>query len=186
MEEFDNLNHDSTTGLIEQASYTPSPNCDDRPSNAVPEAIIIHSISLPPGEYGNNNVVDFFCNQLNSEQHPYFAEIGHLTVSAHFFIQRDGRLNQFVPTHRRAWHAGESMCLGKPVVNNFSIGVELEGLDSGTDGYTEAQYQTLRMLVESLQVAYPTIKDSNLFAHSDIAPDRKIDPGPYFNWTKVI
>ena len=179
------MKHNTTSGLIEQATYRPSPNCDDRPNNAVPEAIIIHSISLPPGEYGNSHVGDFFCNQLKLEQHSYFSEIGHLTVSAHFFIQRDGHLNQFVATHRRAWHAGESTCLGKPAVNNFSIGIELEGLDVGTDGYTDEQYQVLNQLVGCLRNAYPTIKYDNLFAHSDIAADRKVDPGPYFDWSRV-
>lgn len=180
------LIHNSETGLVEQATFTASPNCDDRPDNAVPEAIIVHSISLPPGEYGNNYVQDFFCNQLNPNEHPYFSEIGHLTVSAHFFIERDGHLNQFVPTHLRAWHAGESMCLGKPAVNNFSIGVELEGLDTGVDGYTNTQYKVLKKLIDCLKQAYPAIKENNLFAHSDIAPDRKADPGPYFDWSRVV
>ena len=177
---------DLESGLIKQATYIASPNCDARPDSVEPEAIIIHSISLPPGEYGNQYVQDFFCNRLDNDKHTYFAEIGHLTVSSHFFIQRNGSLIQFVPTQLRAWHAGESMCLGKPAVNNFSIGIELEGLDTGTDGYTEIQYQTLRELIACLQQSLPAIKPNNLFAHSDIAPGRKTDPGPYFKWDLVL
>ena len=180
------LKHSATTGLVEQATFMASPNCDDRPQNAFPEAIIVHSISLPPGEYGNGYVQDFFCNQLNTDEHPYFTEIGHLTVSSHFFIQRDGALTQFVPTHQRAWHAGESMCLSKPAANNFSIGVELEGLDTGSDGYTDEQYQTLKELIDCLRKEYIEIGTNNIFAHSDIAPGRKTDPGPYFDWNKII
>ena len=179
------MNLNLKSGLIEQAIYLASPNCDARPQNTEPEAIIIHSISLPPGEYENNYVEDFFCNQLKSDDHAYFNKIAQLTVSSHFFIKRSGSLTQFVPTHMRAWHAGESMCLGKPAVNNFSIGVELQGLDSGSDGYTDKQYATLKELLDCLVAAHPKIKANNLFAHSDIAPGRKIDPGPYFDWQRI-
>jgi AmpD protein len=194
------------TGLIESARYLPSPNCDDREqcngqalaktadkgrlgepysdrSDGI-EAVIVHSISLPPGEYGGDAVSKFFTNKLDPNQHPYFADICHLQVSAHFFISRDGELLQFVPTHKRAWHAGESVCLGKPKANNFTIGVELEGLDIGTDGYSVHQYSMLSELCDCLTRAYPSIAAHNIFAHSDIAPGRKLDPGRYFDWQK--
>lgn len=177
---------DANTGLVDGARYVPSPNCDEREAGFEPEAIIIHCISLPPGEYGGDQVIDFFTNQLDHSAHEYFAEITHLTVSAHFFIRRDGELVQFVPADKRAWHAGESYCLGKPKVNNFSIGIELEGLDTDEDGFTSAQYQQLNSLLVCLQQHYPKIEARNIFAHSDIAPGRKPDPGPYFDWSQVI
>lgn len=180
------MRHDQQTGLITEAEFIASPNHDDRPHGVVVEAIIIHCISLPPGEYGSHCIDDFFCNQLDSNTHSYFREISHLTVSSHFLIEREGQLKQFVPTHLRAWHAGESVCLDKPAVNNFSIGIELEGLDTDPDGYTDQQYRTLQKLISSLRQAYPEIKPNNIFAHSDIAPGRKPDPGPYFEWGKVV
>ena len=180
------MRHCSTTGLVTPATFIQSPNCDNRPADACPEAIIIHCISLPPGEYQNNNVIDFFTNNLNITQHEYFSEISHLTVSAHFVIQRNGNLIQFVPTHLRAWHAGESMCLGRPAVNNFSIGIELEGIDTDADGYMDTQYETLTTLISCLKSSYPLIDARNIFAHSDIAPERKTDPGQYFDWGRVF
>ena len=180
------MQHDQQTGLIEEAEYIASPNCDERPEGTQIEAIIVHCISLPPGEYGNQCISDFFCNQLAVDRHPYFAEITHLTVSSHFLIERQGQLTQFVPTHKRAWHAGESHCLDKPAANNFTIGIELEGLDTDVNGYTDKQYQTLRTLIDSLRVAYPQINTNNIFAHSDIAAGRKTDPGPYFDWNRVF
>jgi len=176
---------DTKTGMLDQAYFHPSPNFDQRESGAVPQAVIIHCISLPPGEYGGSEVLDFFANKLNSHAHPYFLEICDLKVSAHFFIRRDGQLIQLVSTKQRAWHAGESMCLGQSGVNNFSIGVELEGLDSDTDGYTDPQYFKLNELLDSLTESYPDIDASNIFAHSDIAPGRKPDPGAYFNWSRI-
>jgi len=181
------------SGLIDQADYIASPNCDEREYVREPEVIIIHCISLPPGEYaspeqkqGNDTISRFFCNKLSADEHPYFMEIAHLTVSAHFLIRRDGNIIQYVPTHKRAWHAGESVCLGRPKVNDFSLGIELEGLDTDPQGFSDAQYAALKQLVESLKTAYPLIKASNLFAHSDIAPGRKPDPGPYFDWGRLI
>ncbi|NND83073.1 MAG: 1,6-anhydro-N-acetylmuramyl-L-alanine amidase AmpD [Gammaproteobacteria bacterium] len=177
---------DTSTGLMQGARYAESPNCDARQHHDEPEAIIVHCISLPPGEYGGDQVERFFGNQLNGDEHPYFAEIAALTVSAHFFIRRDGELLQFVPTNQRAWHAGESYCLGRPLVNDFSIGIELEGLDTDADGFTAEQYSALNELVAELRANYPKIKSQHLFAHSDIAPGRKPDPGPYFDWQRVI
>lgn len=177
---------DLSRGLIHSAEYIASPNCDKRDDGCIPEVIIIHCISLPPGEYGGPAVRRFFTNQLSADEHPYYQSMAHLTVSAHFFIDRKGSLTQFVPTHLRAWHAGESVCLGRPKVNNFSIGIELEGLDTDAAGFTEAQYRELAALISALQAAYPSIKKENVFSHSDIAPGRKPDPGPYFEWSKIV
>jgi AmpD protein len=141
---------------------------------------------LPPGQYGGGEVVDFFTNKLDESAHPYFREINHLQVSAHFFIRRDGQLVQFVPTSMRAWHAGESVCLGKSGANDFTIGIELEGLDTDKNGYTNDQYTQLDKLLKILKSAYPEIKANNIFAHSDIAPGRKPDPGPFFDWRRVV
>ncbi len=176
---------DVDSGLIEQAEYKPSPNCDEREHGLVPEVIILHCISLPPGKYQGDAISEFFCNKLDCSSHAYFEQIRDLRVSAHFLIRRDGQLLQFVPAHLRAWHAGESVCLGRPKVNDFSIGIELEGLDTDPDGYSDEQYHTLSRLIPCLRTAFPAIKPQNLFAHSDIAPGRKADPGPYFDWTRV-
>jgi len=159
---------------------------DERDSGNSVEVVIIHCISLPPGQYGGTEVVDFFCNKLDPGAHPYFTDISNLCVSSHFYIRRDGELIQFVPSTQRAWHAGESVCLGKPKVNNFSVGIELEGLDTDPEGFTEAQYQRLNELLSCLKKAHPAIHKNNVFAHSDIAPGRKPDPGPYFEWSKLI
>jgi AmpD protein len=179
------LKIDYQTGLIDSAKFIASPNCDDRESNGIPEVVIIHCISLPPGQYGSGAVERFFTNQLSADEHPYYASMAHLTVSSHFLIRRDGQLVQFVPTHKRAWHAGESVCLGRPKVNDFSIGIELEGLDTDPQGFTQAQYDSLIELIRTLRDAYPMIRQHNIFAHSDIAPGRKPDPGPYFEWNRL-
>lgn len=178
------MSFDKTTGLVGEADFQPSPNCDPRQHHQTVEAIIVHSISLPPGEYGNSYVADLFLNRLDPAKHPYFEQIHHLKVSSHFFIERDGQIIQFVPTTKRAWHAGESVCLGKAMVNDFSIGIELEGWDEGDDGFTQMQYQSLNRLISLLKQEYAGIQ-GNIFAHSDIAPGRKQDPGPYFDWDKV-
>ncbi len=171
-------------GLVESAEYKASPNCDERPNNEAPSVIIVHCISLPPGEYSGDCVERFFLNQLSSSEHPYFESMAHLTVSAHFFVRRSGQLIQFVPVNKRAWHAGESQCLQRGRVNDFSIGIELEGLDTDPNGFTEQQYKALRELVTCVQQQYPAISN-NVYAHSDIAPGRKPDPGPYFDWSKL-
>ncbi len=177
---------DKKTGLVDSATYICSPNHDDREHCSEPDVIVLHCISLPPGEYQGDSISRFFCNQLDSTAHPYFAEIAHLQVSSHFLIRRDGELIQYVPTTKRAWHAGDSACLGRPQVNNFSIGIELEGLDTDPQGYTDPQYDRLTQLLICLRGSYPSIAGQNLFAHSDIAPGRKTDPGPYFDWGRVI
>ncbi len=169
-------------GRIEQARQLASPNYDERPGHEEASAIIIHCISLPPGEYGGDQIERFFQNQLRADEHDYFRSMAHLQVSSHFLIQRSGILTQFVATHKRAWHAGESQCLQRGRVNDFSIGIELEGLDTDANGFSADQYQTLNQLVAELRVHYPDIKN-NVFAHSDIAPGRKPDPGPFFDWS---
>lgn len=177
---------DNSTGLIDAAKFIASPNCDQREHCAEPDVIIVHCISLPPGDYRGDAVSQFFCNQLDCRSHPYFEQLADLTVSSHFLIRRDGELIQYVPTTMRAWHAGESVCLGRPLVNDFSIGIELEGLDTDPNGFTDLQYQRLQELITCLRQNYPMINEQNLFAHSDIAPGRKPDPGPYFDWSRVF
>jgi AmpD protein len=177
---------DTDTGLLDQARLLRSPNCDERRFHDEPEVIIVHCISLPPGEYGTDCVERFFTNQLQASEHPYFQEMAHFKVSSHFYIQRDGQLTQFVSTKQRAWHAGESSCLGKANVNDFSIGIELEGLDTNTEGFSHPQYTVLKQLIQTLRYCYPKIHHNNIFAHSDIAPNRKPDPGRFFNWARVL
>jgi len=154
-----------------------SPNFGPRPAGVEPELIVIHSISLPPGVYGNGQVQRLFTNQLDWEAHDYFRSIRGLQVSAHFFIARDGQLWQFVSGNDRAWHAGESSFRGKANCNDFSIGVELEGLEGL--GFEPAQYESLSSLSAALLQAYPI---SHVAGHEHIAPGRKQDPGNGFNW----
>lgn len=165
------------------ARQVSSPNCDLRPEGVEAEVLIIHSISLPPGEYQSGYVEQFFCNQLDPKDHPYFEDICHLTVSSHFFIRRHGEVVQFVNANQRAWHAGVSRCLERDNVNDFSIGIELEGWDEASDGFVDEQYESLRSLSRALIKEYK-IKPKNIFGHSDIAPVRKNDPGPHFDWQK--
>jgi AmpD protein len=176
---------DVASGLVDTADFICSPNYDERETHSAPEVIIVHCISLPPGQYGNRVIHRFFLNKLGSDEHPYFQSMAHLTVSAHFLIERSGKLIQFVASSKRAWHAGESVCLGKSKVNDFSIGIELEGLDTDPDGFTDSQYRQLNDLIKELRRVYPTILSNNVFAHSDIAPGRKPDPGQYFDWNRL-
>lgn len=177
---------DPHTGWLDGARIEPSPNFDQRPERVEPECIVLHCISLPPGDYGQNFITRLFLNTLPADAHPYFEGIANLKVSAHFLIDRLGNVTQFVSTHDRAWHAGESVCLQRPRVNDFSIGIELEGLDTDPDGFTDAQYMSLNPLIATLKTAHPKINDTHLFSHSDIAPTRKPDPGPYFDWQRVF
>ena len=158
-----------------------SPNCDDRPAGTEVSLLVVHSISLPPGEYGGDAIEHFFTNRLDPGAHPYFQEIAGLRVSAHFLVRRDGRLIQFVPVHRRAWHAGASSWRGRNACNDFSVGVELEGTDDSA--FDEAQYRALDGLIARLRGALP-LRD--IAAHSDIAPGRKSDPGAAFAWSRVL
>lgn len=158
-----------------------SPNCDDRPPNTEITLVILHSISLPPGEYGGDSIERLFTNRLDPDAHPYFKEIQALKVSSHFLVRRDGEVVQFVPVERRAWHAGESSWRGRSRCNDFSIGIELEGTDE--DLFADPQYRALSALIGSLQVKFP-IRD--IAAHSDVAPTRKTDPGARFDWARLL
>lgn len=168
------------SGWLRGAHRLPSPNCDDRPAGMAIELVVIHSISLPPGEFGGDAVSDLFTNRLDWDAHPYFQSIRGLEVSAHFFIRRDGSLIQFVPCTRRAWHAGKSNWLGRERCNDFSVGIELEGTDK--QPFTDAQYAALIPLLAALKAAYPI---RAVVGHSDIAPGRKTDPGPHFAWQRL-
>lgn len=157
-----------------------SPNFDDRPEGADIDLLVIHAISLPPEQFGGPGVEELFTNCLNPDAHPYYAAIASVRVSAHFFVRRDGSLIQFVSCLQRAWHAGVSQWQGRQRCNDFSIGIELEGSDS--QPFTDAQYATLRPLVDTLRTAYFI---NAIVGHSDIAPGRKTDPGPCFDWTRI-
>jgi AmpD protein len=162
------------------ARQIPSPNCSERPAGVPIDLLVIHNISLPPGEYGGRYVDDLFCNRLNPRGHSYFAEIAHLRVSAHLLIDRHGGVTQYVPFNMRAWHAGASCFCGRDNCNEYSIGIELEGTDF--EPFTAAQYDQLVRVTELLRRAYPQITPARIVGHSDIAPDRKTDPGPCFDW----
>lgn len=167
-------------GIHRDAQFIASPNHDDRPDTAITLAVI-HNISLPPGEYGSQSVIDLFTNRLNPDAHPYFATIHQLKVSSHFLIRRDGGLIQFVSCLQRAWHAGQSNWQGRKRCNDFSVGIELEGSDH--DAFEDAQYLRLNQLLGALKSVYPI---KAVVGHSDIAPGRKTDPGPYFDWSRII
>ena len=167
-------------GLASIATWIASPNCDDRPRATTISLIVVHGISLPPGEFGDDGVVRLFTNTLDPTAHPYFATIAERRVSAHFFIRRDGTLVQFVACAQRAWHAGASSWRGRAQCNDFSIGIELEGTDDVR--YTAAQYQALARLIRALRRRYPI---EAIVGHSDIAPGRKTDPGSAFDWSRL-
>ena len=158
-----------------------SPNFDARPPDGEISLLVIHNISLPPGEFGGPGVEQLFTNRLDPGEHPYYAGIHALRVSSHFFIRRDGELIQFVACRKRAWHAGLSSWRGRERCNDFSLGVELEGADD--QPFSAVQYERLNELIQALRAAYPSLVD--LAGHSDIAPDRKTDPGPCFDWSRV-
>jgi len=167
-------------GVVDTACQIASPNCDARPPGMAIELVVLHNISLLPGEFGGNGVAELFTNRLDPSAHPYYAAIHQLKVSAHFFIRRDGELIQFVPCSQRAWHAGLSQWQGRERCNDFSIGIELEGDDATP--FEDAQYATLNTLLAALKQHYPI---AGIVGHSDIAPGRKTDPGPFFDWRKV-
>jgi AmpD protein len=177
------LQVDLETGLMRGAVQVPSPNCDARPPGVDAELIVVHGISLPPGEFGGPWIERLFTNSLPLDMHPYFADIGGLKVSSHLLVARDGSLTQFVRFTDRAWHAGESSYGGRVACNDFSIGVELEGVD--TTPYEAAQYDTLGEVVAALCDAYPRLSPDRIVGHSDIAPGRKTDPGPAFDWERA-
>lgn len=174
---------DTGSGRIAPARYVASPNCDARPAGAAIELLVVHGISLPPGEFGGPHIEALFCNELDWDAHPYFKQIRGLEVSAHLLIRRDGELLQFVPFTERAWHCGASFYRGRTCCNDFSLGIELEGEDECP--YEEAQYETLARVVTAIKAAYPAIGNREVVAHSDIAPRRKTDPGPAFDWQRL-
>ncbi len=169
-------------GWLSPARHLASPNCDDRCSGDEISLLVIHNISLPPGQFGTGHVDAFFCNQLDVEAHEFFEEIKDLRVSAHFLVARDGAVTQFVPTTKRAWHAGVSCFDGRKACNDFSIGIEMEGTDD--QPYTDDQYQTLTQLTQALMIRHQAITDDRIAGHCDIAPERKTDPGPAFDWQR--
>lgn len=173
---------DPNTGWLQGAQHLPSDNYNARPTSEI-SLLVIHNISLPPGQFGTGMVEALFTNQLPVAAHPYFAGIAHLNVSAHFFIKRDGAITQFVSCLDRAWHAGISQFNQRENCNDFSIGIELEGEDNFA--YSDAQYQSLNQLVNELTKHYPMITAERICGHCDIAPERKTDPGPAFNWQRL-
>ncbi len=160
-----------------------SPHCDGRPSGTTVDLIVVHGISLPPGEFGGPWIDQLFAGNLSANAHPYFREIAGRRVSAHALIRRTGEIVQYVPFGQRAWHAGASQYQGRANCNDFSVGIELEGTDD--QPYSDAQYDRLAELIGALLAAYPTLSRERLVGHSDIAPGRKTDPGPAFDWTRL-
>lgn len=167
-------------GWLATACRRPSRNCDERPRGSAIDLVVVHGISLPPGQFGEGWIEDLFCNQLDPAAHPSFEDICELRVSAHVMIRRDGSVIQFVPFEKRAWHAGESSFEGRERCNDFSIGIELEGTDDIP--YDPAQYRVLARLVRLLMSVYPAITPQRIVGHCDVAPGRKSDPGESFEW----
>ena len=167
-------------GVCNGARWTPSPHYDERPEDAEISLVVIHNISLPPGEFGGPSIDDLFLGRLDPDGHPFFKEIEGLRVSSHFLIRRDGEVIQYVPTELRAWHAGVSQWQGREKCNDFSIGIELEGADDVP--FAEPQYEALTHLLVALRARYGEL---DLAGHSDIAPGRKTDPGPWFEWARI-
>ena len=172
---------DPVSGWCHGVGHCPSPNFNERPGGEV-SLLVIHNISLPPAQFGTGKVQAFFQNRLDCSEHPYFAGIASLTVSAHFLIERDGAITQFVSCLDRAWHAGVSSFEGREGCNDFSIGIELEGTDD--QPFTDAQYASLEALTQVLLRHFPQINEQRIQGHSDIAPGRKTDPGPAFDWRR--
>jgi len=166
-------------GLCSGANWIASPNCDERPEGARIDLVVIHNISLPPGEFGGPWITDLFLDRLHPGAHPYFAGLAGLRVSSHFLIGREGEVTQYVPCGMRAWHAGASSWKGRQSCNDFSVGIELEGTDFTP--FTQAQYASLAQLTRSLFARYGAL---DVAGHSEIAPGRKTDPGPYFDWAR--
>ncbi|HHJ38649.1 MAG: N-acetyl-anhydromuranmyl-L-alanine amidase [Methylothermaceae bacteria B42] len=172
-----------TQGWLDNIRQVRSPNCDLRPSNEI-SLLVLHCISLPPQQFGGAYIERLFTNSLSPDEHPYFREIYHLRVSAHLLIDRQGTLTQFVPFHMRAWHAGVSCFQGRECCNDFSIGIELEGTE--TTPYTDGQYQSLTQVTQTLIEHYPGLSPQTITGHSDIAPQRKTDPGSAFDWVRYL
>jgi AmpD protein len=174
---------DPATGWLQGVRRVVSPNCDARPQGAQLELIVVHGISLPPGQFGDGWIDRFFCNELPADAHPYFATICNVTVSAHVLISRRGVLTQYVPFTARAWHAGRSAYRDRTACNDYSVGIELEGTDERP--YTKAQYRALAKIIGALRRSYPSLRTAEVVGHSDIAPGRKTDPGPAFDWARL-
>jgi len=170
----------TSTGWLDGVRQVASPNCDERPADTTIDLLVVHCISLPPGEFGGGNIDALFTNTLDPAAHPYYREIAGLRVSAHLLIDRLGCITQYVSLNDRAWHAGVSSFQGREACNDFSIGIELEGCDDVP--YAAEQYQTLATVTRLLQAQYPALTADNIAGHSDIAPGRKTDPGPVFDW----
>jgi N-acetyl-anhydromuramoyl-L-alanine amidase len=168
---------------LDTATQVPSPNYDERSNPDDISLLVIHCISLPPAEFGNDCIDQLFCNQLDANAHPYFAGIHQMTVSAHLLIKREGSINQYVPFNKRAWHAGVSNYQGREKCNDFSIGIELEGIE--TIPYTDAQYMQLAQVIQALLAHYPMLSKQAITGHSEISPGRKTDPGPLFDWDRL-
>jgi AmpD protein len=177
------LRFHAESGLLAGARQVLSPHCDERPAGAEPQLIVVHGISLPPDGYGGPFIEQFFCGGLHRGGHPYFATLAGLRVSAHLLVRRDGTIVQFVPIGQRAWHAGLSSWQGREACNDFSVGIELEGSDATP--YELAQYESLAQLVDALCAAWPALSPERIVGHSDIAPGRKTDPGPSFEWPRL-
>jgi N-acetyl-anhydromuramoyl-L-alanine amidase len=174
---------DAGSGLLEAARQVPSPNCDDRPPGVEADLIVVHGISLPPGEYGGPWIDRLFSNTLPGDGHPYFEQVAGLRVSAHLLVRRSGEIVQYVPFGRRAWHAGVSSWQGRERCNDYSIGIEVEGDD--VSPYASAQYAMLARVIALLCRTYPRLSPDRLVGHSDVAPGRKTDPGPSFDWPRL-
>ena len=177
------LTIDRDSGWLRSVIRVPSPNADARPDGCEPSLIVVHGISLPPGEFGGPWIDHLFTNSLPTGEHSYFAEIEHLKVSAHVLIRRDGALRQYVPFTARAWHCGESCYQGRSACNDFSVGIELEGTDE--IAYTDPQYDRLTALVVCLRRTYASLREAEIVGHEHIAPGRKTDPGPAFDWLRL-
>lgn len=174
---------ETSSGLVREARQVPSPNFNARPPGTTVDLLVIHGISLPPTEFGGHYIDQLFTNCLDCNAHAYFEGLRGLRVSAHLLIRRDGELVQYVPLSERAWHAGVSQFCGREACNDFSIGIELEGSDDCP--YTDAQYQRLLPLCQAIMATYPAITPERIVGHCDIAPGRKTDPGPLFEWERL-
>lgn len=175
---------DPRTGILDGVAYYPSPHVNQRPAETDVSLFVVHAISLPPGEFGGDDVVALFQGRLETAKHPYYRQLAGVEVSAHCWIRRCGEIVQFVPFHQRAWHAGVSRFAHRKNVNDFSIGIELEGTE--TAPFTQAQYHSLNQLIDVLRNTYPTLSQAPVVGHSDIAPVRKTDPGLGFEWGEIL
>jgi len=178
------LNLDSEQRWLQGARRQCSPNCDERPPACKIDLLIVHGISLPPGQYGGPYIDQLFTNTLEPQAHPYFAGIADARVSSHLLIDREGALTQYVPFDLRAWHAGQSVFRGRKLCNDFSIGIELEGCDA--QPYTSVQYALLAAAIKALRKNWPALEKDRIVGHSDVAPGRKTDPGPAFDWAHLF